>query len=311
MKIFSNIDEISEMFPTPILTMGNFDGVHLGHQHIFQLVRDRAQELRGTSVVITFDPHPQRILFPDREFYLINHVEEKIEIIRNIGIDVVICIAFTYELSQQKPEDFVHHVLVNTLHTREIYVGYNSHFGQEQQGSPERLQQWGKHYGFRVTVVPPITQHGNVISSTKIRQLIRQGKVSEAAQLLNRPYAIDGIVVSGTHRGSTLLGYPTANIEVLHELLPKDGVYICQIVWKEDSYPTVMSIGTNPTFEQKGTTIEAHLLNFQGNLYGEQIKAMFFKRIRDEAMFSGPQALATQISQDIRLAEAYFSHYDS
>lgn len=311
MKIFSNIDEIPEDFPAPILTMGNFDGVHRGHQHIFRLVRDRARECDGTSIVVTFDPHPQRILFPDREFYLINHIEEKIEIIRNIGINVLICITFTREFSKQAPGDFVRQILVNTLHVREIYVGYNSHFGHGQQGSPELLTQWGKTYGFGVTVVPPITRHGDVVSSTKIRQLIRQGKVAEAAQFLNRPYALDGIVVSGTHRGSTLLGSPTANIEVLHELLPKNGVYICQVVWKDYAYPAVVNIGTNPTFEQTGITIEAHLLNFRGNLYGERIQAMFLKRIRDEAAFLDSQTLAKQIGQDICAAKAYFRHYQS
>ncbi len=308
MKKISNIAESTERFPTPILTMGNFDGVHFGHQHIFHLVRERAQELNGTSIVLTFDPHPQRILFPERAFYLINHIEEKIEIIRNIGIDVLICMAFTKEFAQQDPEDFVRDILVKILHIREVYLGSDSRFGQGQQGSPELLGQWGAQYGFNVVVVPPITQHGNVVSSTRIRQLIRRGKVEDAAQLLNRPYALDGIVVPGSHRGSTLLGYPTANIAALHELLPQNGVYICQVIWKEHMYPAVVNVGTNPTFAQTKISVEAYLLNFHGDLYGERITAIFLKRIRDEQTFSDPQSLAEQIAQDTHTAEAYF-HY--
>ena len=195
--------------------IGNFDGVHFGHQHIFRLVRERALNVHGTSIVITFDPHPQRILFPEREFYLINHLEEKIEIIRNIGIDVLLSMAFTREFARQNPADFVREILVNTLHVKEIYVGYDSRFGKQKTGSTELLQHLGERYGFQVIIVPPICRDGNVVSSTHIRHLIRQGRVEDAAKLLNRPYALDGIVVSGAKRGASLLGYPTANIDVL------------------------------------------------------------------------------------------------
>jgi riboflavin kinase/FMN adenylyltransferase len=286
--------------------MGNFDGVHFGHQHIFHLVRNRAQELNGTSVVMTFDPHPQRILFPEREFYLINHIKEKIDIIRRIGIDVAIRMKFTREFAGQNPEDFVRNILVKALRIQEIYVGYDSHFGQRQQGSPALLRQWGNQYGFRTVIVPPISRNGYVVSSTKIRQCIREGKIEEAAILLNRPYALDGVVVAGKKRGASLLGFPTANIEVLHELLPKNGVYICQVIWKENVYPAVVNIGTNPTFRQAAITVEAYLLNFHKNLYGEQIKAVFLKRIRDEIVFSNPHDLAAQITQDTHAAETYF-----
>ncbi|MBD3307605.1 bifunctional riboflavin kinase/FAD synthetase, partial [candidate division KSB3 bacterium] len=275
MKIFSTLAEIREIFPNPVLTMGNFDGVHFGHQTIFRMVQARAHALQGTSMVITFDPHPQKILCPEQEFYLLNHLDEKIAIIREIGIDVVICMAFTRDFAEQAPEEFVRRVLVETLHIQEMYVGYNSRLGKGQQGSPASLQQWGEQYGFRVTIVPPIIRDGTVVSSTKIRQLIQQGQVAVAARLLNRPYALDGRVVAGTQRGSTLLGYPTANIEIVHELIPKHGVYICQVVWQDHAYPAVVSIGTNPTFSPARFTIEAHLLDFAGDLYGESIRTRF------------------------------------
>ncbi len=311
MRIFSTLQEVTEIFPTPILTMGNFDGVHFGHQHIFQLVRERAQQAQGTSIVLTFDPHPQKILFPEREFFLINHMQEKIEILGHIGIDVLICMKFTRAFSQQDPEDFVREVLVNTLHIHEIYIGYNSRFGQNHQGTPESLIRWGQIYGFGVTIIPPISKDGIVVSSTKIRQLIREGKVEEAGRLLNRPYVLDGHVIPGVQRGSTLLGYPTANMEILHELIPKQGVYICQALWKEHFYPAIVNIGTNPTFHGHQTTIEAHLLDFHNHLYGERLKIVFLKRIRDEISFPDHKALATRITQDVRIAKAYFAHQES
>lgn len=311
MRIFSIIDDIAEVFPIPILTMGNFDGVHVGHQSVFRLVQQRAEQLHGTSLVLTFDPHPQKILYPEKEFYLINHISEKIGIIRDIGIDVLFCIAFTKEFAAQDPEDFVRDILVDKLHVKEVYVGYDSRFGQGERGSPNTLKTWGKKYGFRTFVVSPITHHGIVVSSTKIRQLIRQGQVEEAAQLLNRPYAVDGRIVSGAHRGATLLGCPTANIEVLHELIPKNGVYISHVVWKDHTYQAVVNVGTNPTFHTQHITVEAHLLDFQGDLYGERIKASFLARIRDEVAFPTPEALAAQITQDILAAKAYFDHHES
>lgn len=311
MRIFSTLQEVTEIFPTPILTMGNFDGVHFGHQQIFQLVRERAQHLHGTSMVLTFDPHPQKVLFPDREFFLINHIQEKIEILGRIGIDVLICMKFTWAFAQQNPEDFVREVLVNTLHIHEIYIGYDSRFGQNHQGTPEALIHWGQFYGFGVTIIPPISKDGIIVSSTKIRRLIREGNLEEASRLLNRPYAIDGRVISGVRRGSTLLGYPTANLEVLHELIPQRGVYICRALWKDNYYPAVVNIGVNPTFRHQHTSVEAHLLDFHGNLYGERLKVIFLKRIRDEISFPDHRALAAQIAQDIHAAQAYFAHQDS
>ena len=311
MKIFSTRETITGHFPTPILTMGNFDGVHFGHQAIFRQIKERAQELDGTSVVLTFDPHPQKILYPEKEFYLLNHLEEKIDIIRGIGIDVVVCMTFDKEFAAQNPEVFIRDVLVNRLHVKELYIGYDSRFGKGQQGSPTMLEHWGKHYGFKASIVPPIHLHGEVVSSTRIRQLIQEGRVEKAAEFLARPYAIDGCVVSGKKRGAPLLGCPTANIEVLHELIPRSGVYICHVVWKEQCFQAVVNIGTNPTFHAQKTTVEAHLLDFQANLYGERIQARFLKRIRDEIAFPNVQALAAQISEDVLAAKTFFGDYDS
>lgn len=312
MKIFSAVAEITERFALPILTMGNFDGVHFGHQYIFRLVKERARYVGGTAMVLTFDPHPQRVLAPRKEFFLINHIEEKINIIRKIGIDVLICLPFTKEFAARDPKEFVRSTLVDMLHVNEIYVGYNSRFGRQQTGTPEILSTWGEEFGFRVTIVPPVRSHGHIVSSTKIRQLLREGIVEEAAKLLNRPYAVDGKVVPGANRGSTILGYPTANIDVQHELIPKKGVYIGRVIWKGREFPAVANIGTNPTFQQgKEISVEVHLLDFHENLYAEHITVIFLKRLRDELTFSHYQDLIAQITQDVRVAEAYFRDYDS
>lgn len=306
MKIFSDIEAITQHFPTPILTMGNFDGVHFGHQHIFHLLKERAQRLDGTSMVLTFDPHPQRILAPNQEFYLINHMQEKIDIIRDIGIDVLICVAFTREFARQTPRDFVRDVLVDRLRVREVFVGYDSRFGQQQQGTSDVLSSLGSIWGVRVTTVSPISRNGIVVSSTKIRQLLQEGCVEEAALLLNRNYALDGEVVVGTQKGSTVLGFPTANLDVHHELIPKRGVYICQVLWKGTLFPAVVNIGQRPTFQHQDVTIEVHILNFSTVLYGEQLKVFFLRRLRGELSFPDPQALARQIAHDIQAATAFF-----
>jgi riboflavin kinase/FMN adenylyltransferase len=311
MRIFSTHDTITGPFPTPVATMGNFDGVHFGHQAIFRRIKQRAGELNGTSVVLTFDPHPQKILYPEKEFYLINHLEEKIDIIRGIGIDVVVCMTFSKEFAAQDPEMFIRDVLVNTLHVKELYVGHDSRFGKGKQGAPDMLQEWGAHYGFTTSIMEPISLHGEIVSSTKIRQFIQEGKVEKAAEFLARPYAVDGCVVSGEQRGAPLLGCPTANIEVLHELLPRNGVYICHVVWKERCYQAVVNIGTNPTFHAEKRTVEAHLLDFEGDLYGERIQARFLRRIRDEIAFLNVQALAAKIAEDVHTAKAFFQTNDS
>ncbi len=307
MKIFWDVQAITEPLASPIVTMGNFDGVHAGHQALFRLIHQRAKEVQGTSCVITFDPHPQKVLFPDLELSLLNHLEEKVEIIQAHGIDLLLCMPFTPEFAAQNPRQFVKDVLVDTLHVREIFVGYDGRFGHGRDGSPEMLKLLGNEYGFDVTIMPPIVLNGMVVSSTKIRQFLQEGEVERAADLLNRPYALDGTVVYGTQRGSQLLGFPTANVEVIHELIPKKGVYVCYVQWKQQQFQAVVSVGINPTFRNSPLTVEAHLLDFDGNLYGEWIQVLFLKRLRDEVAFSTPQALAAQIGADVDAARRYFS----
>ena len=307
MKIFWDVQAITESIPSPIVTMGNFDGVHAGHQALFRRIHQRAKEVHGTSCVITFDPHPQKVLFPEQELSLLNHLDEKIEIIQSYGIDLLLCLPFTPEFAEQAPRKFVQEVLVDALHVQEIYIGYDGRFGRGRDGSPEMLAALGKECGFHVSIIPPVVLNGIVVSSTKIRQCIQDGDVERAAELLNRPYALDGTVVYGTQRGAQLLGFPTANVEVIHELLPKKGVYVCFVRWKQQQFQAVVNVGINPTFRNSPLTVEAHLLNFDGNLYGEWIHVLFLKRLRDEVAFSTPEALAAQISADVDTARRYFS----
>lgn len=263
-------------------------------------------------MVFTFEPHPQKILFPEREFLLITPREEKQDIIRENGIDVLVCLPFTKEFAAKNPQDFVHDMLVQTLHIQEMYVGYNSRFGQYQQGTPLALVEWGKTFGFGVTIVPPISWRDLPVSSTKIRQLLKEGDVTTAAQLLNRPYAVDGEVVVGKQRGGTVLGYPTANVNIQHELIPRKGVYICQVIWRGQSFAGVVNIGTNPTFETgQHVTVEVHLFDFKDDLYGSRIKVLFLQRLRDEIRFADYHQLMHQIAQDIHIAQAYFAHHSS
>lgn len=307
MKIFWDVQAMTEQIASPIVTMGNFDGVHAGHQTLFRRIHHRAKETGGTSCVITFEPHPQKVLFPDQELYLLNHLDEKIEIIQAHGIDLLLCIPFTPEFAAQAPAQFVKEVLVDALHVREIHVGYDGRFGHGRDGSPEMLKTFGAQYGFHVAIIPPIVLDGTTVSSTKIRQCLQDGDVERAAVLLNRPYALDGTVVYGTQRGSQLLGFPTANVEVVHELLPKKGVYVGRVRWKQQQFQAVVNIGLNPTFRNSPLTVEAHLLDFDGNLYGEWIHVLLLKRLRSETAFSSPQALAAQISADVDAARQYFS----
>ena len=306
MKIFWDSQSINETFPAPIVTIGNFDGVHAGHQAIFHQVRERAAQAGGTACVITFEPHPQKVLFPDREFFLLNHLEEKIDIIRACGINVMFCLPFTPEFAAQDPRAFVKEFLVDTLRAQEIYLGRDSRFGRGREGSPETLRALGDAHGFRVTIVPPVTMNGMTVSSTSIRRLLHHGEVEQAAALLRRHYALDGVVSYGTQRGSQLLGFPTANVDVTHELIPKTGVYIGSVAWNGRKFQAVVNIGANPTFSNARLTVEAHLLDFEGNLYGEWMTVALLKRLRDEITFPDIHALTAQIERDVATARAYF-----
>ncbi|MBI4848790.1 MAG: bifunctional riboflavin kinase/FAD synthetase [Nitrospirae bacterium] len=299
MKLIDGIENLKDKIPYPILTIGNFDGVHLGHQAIFRMLIERAREKNGTSVVFTFVPHPLRVIAPERSPKLLTTYKDKLKLIQDSGIDVIICTNFTKEFANIPAENFVTEVLCNTLGVKEIFIGSNYLFGKGRRGSPELLKELGEKCGFEVTIVDEIKINNTPPSSSGIRTLVAKGKVDEAAVLLGRLYSVEGIVVEGAKRGQSLLNVPTANLITANELLPKDGVYavIAEIDGKK--YGGATNIGYNPTFDEKKFSFETHILNFSGELLGKTIKIHFVKRIRDEMKFSSADALAAQMKKDI------------
>lgn len=288
-------------YPHAVLTVGNFDGVHLGHQALFRLVVVRARQAGGTAIALTFEPHPRQILAPHAAPPLLTSFEEKAQLIATCGIDVLVWTRFTHAFAEQRPREFVRARLVEALAPREVVVGHDFRFGKDRAGDVVLLGKLGSEFGFRVHVVGPVAVGDVTASSSVIRTLIREGRVGEAATLLGRPYVIAGRVVEGRKRGKGL-GFPTANIEPTSELIPPFGVYAARLTAKGEERPAVVNIGRNPTFEDVTCSIEAHVLDYAGDLYGEPVTLAFIERIRDEQKFPSPQALVEQIHRDVARA---------
>ena len=308
MDVITDLGAFPKSPSPPIMTIGNFDGVHLGHQVIFRTLCQRAREIGGTSIVLTFDPHPLKVLAPERCPLLITPTPKKLSIIQGCGVDVVVCLPFTRELADLTPDVFVEDVLVGAIGIREIYVGYNFAFGKGRQGSIALLQELGQRHGFRVHIVEPIALEGRVVSSSIIRQWIQQGQVDEAALFLGRLYSITGSVVEGYQKGREL-GFPTANVRSTDELVPGRGVYAVMVDWREQRYEGVANIGFNPTFGRTQLSVEIHLFNFSQQLYGEAVEVSFVKKIRDERAFPSVADLVKQIGQDVATAHTLLATY--
>lgn len=304
MTVIRSTEELLHQFPNPVLTIGNFDGVHLGHHALFNLVIERAMALRGTSMVMTFEPHPLRVLTGQQGPPLITHHEQKLELIEKAGIQAIISLHFTMELARLEPEQFVRNILVDRIGVKELVIGYDYTFGHKARGNRDLLIAMGRDYGFVVhTVGAQPGPYGIVYSSTRIRELVAAGLVEQAPAYLGRPYSITGKVIRGHDRGGKLLGFPTANLRLVDELIPKEGVYAVKVHHGQQTYTGVANIGFNPTFGDVGLSIEVHCFDFSGNIYDETIKVDFIGRVRDEKKFSGPAELASQIRQDCILAK--------
>ncbi len=287
-------------FKNPVLTIGNFDGVHLGHQRIFQRVREKAREIGGQSVVYTFCPHPIQVLNPEREPFLLLPIPEKMRLIGELGMDVVICADFTLEFASLSAEEFVRKILHEQIGVREIYVGQNTTFGRGRQGNVHLLKELGRKFAFAVDAVESVRVGGAMISSSRIRELIRKGDMPGAASLLGRNHLIVGEVVHGFGRGNAQLGFPTANLKTDAAILPpKQGVYAGWAVYEGKRYPAVANLGMNPTFHDRKFSIEVHILEFNQDLYGQTLRMEFAERLRDEITFHGPEELIAQIKKDI------------
>jgi riboflavin kinase/FMN adenylyltransferase len=304
MQILDHLDALSQAaYARPVLALGNFDGVHLGHQAIFHHVRSRVQAIQGTGMVFTFEPHPLRVLRPEQAPPLLTTFEQKMRLIASEGIEVGLRIPFTDVFAKQQPHEFIHEVLCRTIGIRELVVGYDFRFGHQRAGTVEHLQEAAVTHGYQVTVVPAISVAGLTVSSSNIRKLIRQGEVEGASRLLGRYYAIEGPVVEGFRRGRTI-GFPTANVQPINEVVPQTGVYAVRVTWREAHLNGVANVGYNPTFGNAALSVEAHVFDFQNDLYGDMIAVEFVRKIRDERKFDSVDALMAQIAQDAEQARA-------
>jgi len=305
MKVFNHLDQIIEPFKHAVITIGNFDGVHIGHQALFHEAIEKAETIGGTSVAMTFEPHPLRVMNPNNHPPLITLYEQKAELIERTGLNVLICVPFTLEFAALSAEQFVRDVLVQKIGMKAIVVGQDYSFGKNRQGDLDLLKSFGPEYGFEVIVAAWINSARALaerISSTKIRQLIKDGRMEQAEKMLGRNYQLRGIVVTGRDRGGKVLGIPTANINLQDELCPKTGIYAVTVECEGKQHRGVANIGYSPTFEDHEFTVEVHILDFSDNIYGKKIRVNFIKRIRDEIKFSNISELIDQIKLDIAAA---------
>jgi len=308
MEIFNKIEELKEPFKAAVVTIGNFDGVHLGHQSLFHEVNEVADAINGSSVVITFRPHPIRVLTSNGKPPLITLAEQKRELIASAGIDNLICIPFTTGFSQITASAFVKDILVERIGMKAIVVGQDYTFGKNREGDLALLQKYSQQFGFDVIVNDWIRPRTNDtvrrISSTRIRELVIEGDIEKARTLLGRYYQIRGVVAQGRDRGGRLLGFPTANVNLKDELCPKMGVYAVTAELDYRKFKGVANIGYSPTFDDHVFTVEVHILDFNDDIYGQNIRVNFIKRIRDEKKFAGIGELSAQIEKDIAKARA-------
>jgi len=314
MKIFNQLEKITRPFKAAAITIGNFDGVHIGHQVLFHEVVEKADAIDGTSIAMTFEPHPMRVLKKNNHPPLITLYEQKEELIKRAGIDVLICIPFTREFASLSAEAFIKDLLVAKIGMQAIIVGEDYTFGKNREGNLSVLKSYSSQMGYEIVVADWIKVGQNFsdrISSTRIRELVMAGEVEPARKMLGRHYQIRGLVVKGRDRGGRLLGIPTANINLQDELCPKTGIYAVTVDCHNRLYKGVANIGFSPTFDDNEFTVEVHLLNFSTDIYGEKIRVNFIERIRDEKKFANISELTAQINQDIETAHKILAAYDT
>jgi riboflavin kinase/FMN adenylyltransferase len=292
-------------WPSPAVTVGNFDGVHRGHQALVAAAAEEAARARGTTVVLTFDPHPLRVIDPARAPSTLMTPAQKAEILDALGVDVLAVVPFTPGRAAQSAEEFVREMLAGTLGARTVVVGEGFRFGHGRAGDAALLTRLGAALGFAVRSMPPVLHESTPISSSRIREALAEGRVDVAREMLGRSFFVDGRVVKGDGRGRTL-GVPTANLGVVNETLPALGVYAGWVRRLEPHpagrWPAVANLGRRPTFEGRDTTVEAHVLDREEDLYGASLRLEFVARLRGERAFSGPSALVEQIRRDIEAA---------
>lgn len=308
MEIVRVREKIYQNFVAPSVALGNFDGVHLGHQEILRRTVETAHRKGRDAIVYTFDPHPRLVLNKVPEIPRITAPGERARILELLGIDIMILAEFTKEFAAQSPEDFIENVIVEELGTRNLFIGENYRFGKGRAGTPQTLRKMSYELGFTVHVVPPVTLGDTVVSSSRIRDYLVNGEMREASRLLGREFSIEGRVIHGHHRGKKL-GFPTANIKPEVKLHPPEGVYAVYCRVRETIRPAVMNIGYNPTFSDKRVSYEVHILDFDEDLYGEFLTTYFVQRLRAEKTFGGVEDLKAQITKDIEQSLKILSEF--
>jgi len=308
MQRIEGIENIHTPLTRAVLTIGNFDGVHLGHQRLFERVIETAKQINGTPVAITFEPHPMKVLQPDGcPFPLITLYDQKMELLSQVGLDVLIVVQFNHEFAQISAHQFVQDILVNRIGLQSIIIGNDYCFGKKREGNIQLLQQYGDKLGFEVQIVPWVDHQSQTrISSTAIRTAVASGNLDQAKKMLGRYYQVRGTVQHGRHRGGHLVGFPTANIKLVDELKPLNGVYAVDVQLQDKHHQGVANIGYSPTFDDHQYTLEIHLLDFSGDLYDKTIRVNFIERLRGEKKFESIDALSAQINQDIHNARKIF-----
>ena len=291
-----------------VVTIGNFDGVHLGHQEMLRRVVGRARELGAPSVVLTFDPHPMRVLHPQRAPRLIQTLKQREEAIAALDVDALVVVPFTRDFAALPAEEFVRDLLGRCLGVREVHVGSAFAFGCGKRGNVELLSRLGEEVGIRVVPLDVVADGGEPVSSTRVRTLVETGAVAEARRLLGRPFAMEGVIAKGDRMGRKI-GFPTINLKSENELCPRDGVYVTKVLLRsfERTFTCVTNIGRRPTvYEDYAITVESYILDFSSDVYGEPVRLAFFERLRDEKVFPSMLELTAQIRRDVEATRLWF-----
>lgn len=307
MKIYHGIENANIQRPT-VLTLGVFDGLHLGHQRIMRTVAERARAIDAVPTAITFDPHPRAVLHPESAPPLLQTLDQRLANFEVLGVEQAIVIRFDFDFAQQEAEAFISEIIHNRLQAKEVHLGKDFAFGRGRGGNIDLLRRMGRELGFFADEVPEVRLRGHRISSSRIRHLLSEGRVNLARRLLGRPYGVEGVIVRGASRGKTI-GFPTANLHPHNRVVPKFGVYATATLVGGEWRRSITNIGVRPTFGAAAEpSIETFIFNFAGDLYGDVLRVRFLHRIRDERKFAGIDELRGQIDGDIRTAENFFRH---
>jgi len=306
MKIIRSLQELGPPIAETVVTIGNFDGVHLGHREVFRQVVAKAHECDGVATVVTFNPHPLKVLAPLQAPRLLNTYQEKERLIEASCIDLLVILPFDQALARMPAREFVESILVEGLGVKHLIIGYDYAFGNNREGDADFLREQGRIHGFTVEVLGAVAKAGEAYSSTGVRHRLAAGDVAGVVEVLGRHFTLEGKVIHGLQRGAQL-GFPTANLVSEKETLPRPGVYAVKVKYAEQLFDGVMNIGFNPTFGLERISLEVHILDFRQDLYGQTLRVYFLERLRDELIFPSVKALAEQIAEDVSQARQVLS----